>query len=253
MGLSKFTNVKISAIATVVPEHEINIYDETQYYGNSVKKIDRMRKMVGFHKRRTIDDNSTAADLGICAARRLIQNNQVDITKIDALVNVVQEPDYAKPATAFFIHNKLGMNKNTPAIDVNEGCPGFVYGMWLVSSLIQSRACNRVLLVCSDSPSVAIPLDNRNSAPIFGDAGSAILCEYSEDLINSYYNIEVQSDGFESIITPTSGRRFLHDNNINQRISFFQEIVEDTLTNQNGQEVSFFFELHIKPITRTND
>lgn len=41
-------HVAITALSVVVPEKEINIYDEAEYYGNSVKKIDRMRKMVGF-------------------------------------------------------------------------------------------------------------------------------------------------------------------------------------------------------------
>ena len=66
--------VKISGISTVVPQKEINIYDEVQYYENSVKKIDRMRKMVGFHKRRVIDKTTTAADLAYDAALNLIEN-----------------------------------------------------------------------------------------------------------------------------------------------------------------------------------
>ena len=50
MTLSKFEHAKIAGISVVVPEKEINIYDEAQYYNNSIKKIDRMRKMVGFWK-----------------------------------------------------------------------------------------------------------------------------------------------------------------------------------------------------------
>ena len=62
MSLFEFKNVKISGISVVIPEKEINIYDEAEYYNNSVKKIDRMRKMVGFYKRRVADDTTTAAD-----------------------------------------------------------------------------------------------------------------------------------------------------------------------------------------------
>ena len=64
-----FKNVKISAISVVVPQNEINIYDEVHYYNNSIKKIDRLRKMVGFHKRRIADKTTTASDLAICAAK----------------------------------------------------------------------------------------------------------------------------------------------------------------------------------------
>ena len=68
MKLFRFKNVKISNVCVVVPEKEINIYDEAKYYNNSVKKIDRMRKMVGFYKRRVADDTTTAADLAYDAA-----------------------------------------------------------------------------------------------------------------------------------------------------------------------------------------
>ena len=65
MGLYKFNHVKISGIGVVVPKKEICIYDEAQYYDNSVKKIDRMRKMVGFYKRRVVENGITPGDLAI--------------------------------------------------------------------------------------------------------------------------------------------------------------------------------------------
>lgn len=39
MSLSKFEHVKIFGISIVVPEKEINIYDEAEYYNNSIKKL----------------------------------------------------------------------------------------------------------------------------------------------------------------------------------------------------------------------
>ena len=38
MSFKQFKHVKITGISTVVPEDKINIYDEVQYYDNSVKK-----------------------------------------------------------------------------------------------------------------------------------------------------------------------------------------------------------------------
>lgn len=239
MSLSKFSNVKIAGISVVVPENEINIYDEIQYYDNSIKKVDRMRKMVGFHKRRVVNDNTTSSDLGICAARKLINNYNIDVSSIDALLNVTQKPDYMQPATAFFIHQKLNLAENAPAIDINEGCAGFVYGMWTASSMIQSGACKKVLLICADTPSVGISIEDRNTASIFGDAGSAILCEYSEDEVISYYNIESKSDGFEAIISPTTGMRFLH-NKFQLNLELLKKLEDDKITTAQGNEINIF-------------
>ena len=55
MTQSVFNHVKITGIAAVVPEKEICLADEAQYYGNDLKKIERTRKMVGFWKRRVVE------------------------------------------------------------------------------------------------------------------------------------------------------------------------------------------------------
>lgn len=208
MNLNQFNNVKITAISVVVPEKEINIYDEAQYYNNSVKKIDRMRKMVGFYKRRVADNTTTPADLAYDAALNLIKDNNIDKNTIDALVFIVQQPDVTNPSTAYFIHNKLGLSNNCIATDINQGCVGWLFGLFMVSQMIQSGAFKKVLLLNGDTPSVGIDPSNRNSAPIFGDAGVATLLEHSEIRTKSSYCIETVSCGFEALVDPFSGSRF---------------------------------------------
>lgn len=211
MKLISFNNVKISGISTVVPEKEISIYDEVQYYDNSVKKVDRMRKMVGFHKRRVADNTTTPADLAYDAALNLIKDNNIDKNSIDALVFIVQQPDVQNPSTAYFIHNKLGLSNDCIATDINQGCVGWVFGLFMVSQMIQSGAFKKVLLLNGDTPSIGIDPSNRNSAPIFGDGGTATLLEYSEEEINSSFVVETVSSGFEAIVGPFSGVRFRID------------------------------------------
>lgn len=204
---ARFKHVKVKAITTVVPEKEINIYDEAEYYGNSVKKIDRMRKMVGFWKRRVADDTTTAADLAIDAAEKLFEKTGIDRNTIDALIFVVQQPDVMEPSTAYFIHDKLGLAQECIATDINQGCVGWVYGLYMASNLIECGVHKRILLLNGDTPSVGIDIADRNSAPIFGDAGTATLLEYSENEIKSYYCIETKSSGFEAIVSPFTGQR----------------------------------------------
>lgn len=205
--IAQFKHVKISGILTVVPEKEINIYDEVQYYDNSVKKVERMRKMVGFYKRRVAENYITAADLAYDAARKLLEKMKLDKNSIDALVFVVQQPDVMAPATAYFLHQKLGLSDDCIATDINQGCVGWVYGLYMASNLIESGAHKRVLLLNGDTPSVGIDPANRNLAPIFGDAGTATLLELSAEETVSTYAIETKSYGFAAIINPFSGAK----------------------------------------------
>ena len=237
MALSKFEHVKITGVSVVVPEKEINIYDEAQYYNNSIKKIDRMRKMVGFWKRRVADNTTTPADLAYNAAENLIKDMNIDKSTIDALVFVVQQPDVTNPATAYFLHNKLGLSQNCIATDINQGCAGWIFGLHMVSQMVESGAYKKVLLLNGDTPSVGIDPSNRNSAPIFGDGGCATLVEYSSEKIESFYNIETVSSGFEAIIPPFSGTRFRLDWSNPKEFDFLKSLIYEKITMPTGMEV----------------
>lgn len=224
--IAQFKHVKISGILTVVPEKEINIYDEVEYYGNSVKKVDRMRKMVGFYKRRVADDDCTAKDFAYDAAQKLIQKMQLDKNSIDALVFVVQQPDVIAPATAYFLHQKLGLSDDCIATDVNQGCVGWVYGLYMASNLIESGMHKRVLLLNGDTPSVGIDPVNRNMAPIFGDAGTATLLEFSEKETTSTYAIETKSYGFEALVNPFTAAKVRLHTLIRDNFAFIEKLKE---------------------------
>lgn len=205
--IARFKNVKISAISAVVPKKEISIYDEAQYYDNNVKKIDRMRKMVGFNKRRVVENGVTAADLAYEAALNMINEQKIDKAYIDALIFVRQRPDYNIPATAFSLHKKLGFGQNTMALDISLGCSGWMQALFTAFSMVESGACKKVLLCAGDTPSVDIKPENRTCAPIFGDGGSATLVEFTESETNSYFDLGADGSAVESIATPSGGYR----------------------------------------------
>lgn len=235
-----FNNVKISGLSTVLPEKEICIYDEAKYYGNSIKKIDRMRKMVGFYKRKVVDKDVTPSDLAISAAETLISDMGIDKASIDAMVFVVQKPDYTAPATSFYIHNKLGLSNDCAVFDVNQGCPGWVYGLWIASQMIESKTCKRVLLLVGDTPSSGMDVKDRINAPIFGDGGAATLLEYSEDCEKSYYSIETHSYAYDAIISPISGARCSLDLRKKNDLNIVLDFLKHPIKTVTGQKTSIF-------------
>lgn len=239
MAFSKFEHVKISAISTVVPEKEINIYDEIHFYGNDIKKIDRMHKSLGFHKRRVADSGVTSSDLGIFAAQRLIQDMNLDVSSIDALMYVCQRPDFQSPATAFFIHNKLGLSEDCVAFDINQGCPGWVYGLWLSSQMLESGTCKKILLIVADTPSLGFNPEHRAITPLFGDAGTATLLEYAEKSITSYYSIETHSKNYEAIIHPVGHSRCQFNYTYNtEDFELFKKMCENQINTIHGYKAS---------------
>lgn len=226
MTLAKFKHVKISGISCVVPEKEVCIFDEGEYFGNNQHRLERLKSKVGIYKRRSADKTTTPSDMAINAAENLLNDLKIDRNTIDAIFYVVHRQDYLSPSTAYFIHDKLGLSDKCIATDINQACSGWVYGLYLVSHLLELGFHKRILLVGADIP--ALHMDKHNVyAHIFGDAACATLVEHSEEEIDSFYNIETESKNYEGIISPFSGAR-LRLNPFSEEGLKFIEMVKET-------------------------
>lgn len=139
----------------------------------------RVVAMTGVERRRMAPLGMCASDLCADAASRLMDDIGWERESIQALVFVTQTPDYILPATACVLQARLGLSNNCACFDVNMGCSGYVYGLWLASSLL-AGGMDRVLLLVGDTPSRIVSEEDRSVAFLFGDCGSATLLERCE-------------------------------------------------------------------------
>lgn len=206
MAKSVFYHAKISGISFIIPDNYMyNAEDYLHLFDNSEKKLSRAKKMLGYGTRYYSPKNITAVDACEVATNDLIAELNIDVNTIDALIFVTQVPDYRTPASASILHGRLNMPETCAVFDVNQGCTGYVYGLWLASSLIESKACKKVLLLASDNKTK----ENREpenthdkSVLLFSSGASATLLEYSEKELPSYYVIGSDGKKFETIISP---------------------------------------------------
>lgn len=207
MGFFKFTHARIAGINVVVPKNEIRLEDELEYYGGNLKKIRRTTQIVGLAARRVADRGVTAADLCQQAAENLFAGMALDRSTVDALIFISQAPDHAIPATACILQNKLDLPKSIAAFDVNQGCTAYVYGLWLASSLIDSGACKRILLLVGEAGAFYSDPANRVISPVFGDCGSATILEYAKEEVSSHFSIGTDGSGAEALMVPAGHAR----------------------------------------------
>ena len=125
---AQLKGVHIAAIHTAVPQQEIRIEDELQYYGESPKKAERAKSMIGTDRRRVAYPGQTASDLFIA--------HPEEKQRIEALIFVTQSPDFDQPATACALQHRLGLPQSCATFDVNQGCAGYVYGLWLAGNMV---------------------------------------------------------------------------------------------------------------------
>jgi len=89
---------------------------------------------------------------------------------------------------------------------MNEGCSGYVQGLYLASALIASGQCHNVLVLAGDTISKITDTEDRATRLIFGDAGTAsIISQIDNDGI--FFNINTYGDRYQAIITENSRHR----------------------------------------------
>ncbi len=137
--------------------------------------VDKINDKIGIKKRHQAKKGETAADLAIKAALKLFQEYKIDQSIIDYIVFVTQSPDYILPTTACLIQDKLGLPTSIGAIDVNQGCSGFIVGISLAKGLIKGNMAKNVLLLTSETYSKYIHPKDKGNMTIFGDAAAATL------------------------------------------------------------------------------
>ncbi len=199
----EINNVRIKAINTVVPPEKINVFDELDNYEWTEKQLERIVAQIGIHYRHIVKDETTL-DLMRFAAKDVLQNTNTSPENIDAIICVTQTPDYIQPANACILQGQLGLKKNCLAFDINLGCSGFVYGLSVAASLINSLQLNNVLLLCGDTISKLVDKNDQKVAPLFGDAASACLIE-PHDKSNMYFSLNTDGRGYKNLIVEDGG------------------------------------------------
>lgn len=201
-----FKNVKIKGISTIIPPKEVSILDNPNLYNGDQKKIKRVINSSGFLNRRVTEKDVMTSDLCFEAAEDLIKNLNIDKSDIDALLFMSYTPDYLMPATSYILHKRLNLSNNCICMDIPQACSGYEIGLYQASMLINS-GCKKVLLLVGDCFSKFTDMFNNNTAPVFGDAGSATLIEYDENAENSYFSINSDGSNWDALACLNGGFR----------------------------------------------
>ena len=193
--------ISIKAISCCVPH---NHYSLTEYAPDlfNEKSARRMAKGTGFSALRIADENTTTADLCLKAAEKILQHDARE--DIGALIFVSQTPDYVLPATSHILQERLGLKNDILCLDINEGCSGYVTGVY-TAGLLAKQLNKAVCLLGGDTISkLTLPVD-RATRSIFGDAGTATIIEPGEQKV--YFSFASYGERADAIIVENSRHR----------------------------------------------
>ena len=122
--------IRVAGISCCVPQ-EIAYNKDVQGYDQ--ERIEKIIATTGVSKKRIAPSACCSSDLCFAAVEDLLERMSIKKEDIGALIFVSQTPDYRLPATACVLQERLGLPTDTIAFDVNLGCSGYVYGLYLLS------------------------------------------------------------------------------------------------------------------------
>jgi len=191
-------SVSIKGIGSYVPSTVLTNKDLSDQFG-----VDENwpELYLGIKERRWVTDELTS-DLGYMAALKALEDANMDIKDIDLFILATSSPDKIAPSTACIIGEKLKLT--CPCFDVNAVCTGFLYGLNLSTSLIDSGAYKNILLVASETYSRITDKGHRDCV-YFGDGAAAVVLSTSKTgwLSTKIYSDPTGKDGFVTPINST--------------------------------------------------
>lgn len=182
-------------------------------------------------RERKEDELSNLAEMGVIAAKQAIENANIDIEKIDAVIVACSNLERPYPAIAIEIQNAL--NIEGFAFDMNVACSSATFGIQTIYDMIKSGSIRSALMVNPEICSGHLNFKDRDCHFIFGDVATAVVIEELKEIPNNSNSYEILST---KLYTQFS-------NNIRNNYGFLNSSSpdgvgkSDKLFHQNGRQV----------------
>lgn len=204
MAFISIPNVAIRGIAACVPSQiEENISLDVFNEGEA----ERVIAQTSIVRKRVVSKGTTAADLCERAFNVLIEDLKWERESIDAIVFVTSASDYNVPPTACVLQDKLGLSESTLAIEVRHGCPGWVIGLSTLANFISNGSLKRGVLLCGDTPTLLNSSKDKETRPLFGDAGGATAIEFDSKAEAIDFEFGTRGKDYKAICAEYGGYR----------------------------------------------
>jgi 3-oxoacyl-[acyl-carrier-protein] synthase-3 len=128
----------------------------------------------GIKERRISDPETPSSVLATRAAERALESAGLQGTDLDQIIVGTVTGDRTFPSTACIVQDRLGATR-AYAFDISAACAGFLYGLSVGKSAIESGAADTVLVVGVETLSRIVDWTDRNTCVLFGDAAGAVV------------------------------------------------------------------------------
>ena len=205
MGYLTTRNIRISGISACVPRR-VEENSELPFFADPVE-AEKVIASTGIARRRVCGPGVTASDLAVPAVEKVLNDLGWASESVDCLFFVSMTRDYLAPQTACILQDRLGLREECFVMDLPLGCSGWVYGMSVVCSMMQTGQMRRGLLICAETNTKNRNMNDRSVRPLFGDAATVTALEYDQTAAPLNFLLRVDGKGWQAVHMPYGGMR----------------------------------------------
>jgi 3-oxoacyl-[acyl-carrier-protein] synthase-3 len=161
----------------------------------------------GIRERRVVAEDQVTSDLAYEAARRALDDANVNAEDIGLIIVATVTPDTIFPATASIVQDKLGV-RGVNTFDLVSGCTGWIQALATGAQFIQTGCINHALVIGAETLTSITDWTDRATCVLFGDgAGAAVLspCAPGDGLLS--FAADTQGDAGRLLMIPAGGSR----------------------------------------------
>lgn len=158
----------------------------------------------GITQRHFADDTQSTSFMATQAAKKALENSNINRCDIDLVIVATTTPDQTFPSVASVVQSNLKLEE-CPAFDLQAVCSGFIYALSVADSFIKSAQYKNILVIGAEKMSSVLDFKDRNTCVLFGDGAGAVVLSATNEQNRGIIQTKLYSDGEHNDILKTSG------------------------------------------------
>lgn len=148
---TRFENVALLSVSSTLPTRVTTSDAIEERLGDALGRLrlrkGLLRRLAGVDERRNWADGESADAATVDAGRRALAEAGVAPEDVGLLINTSVTRKHLEPSVAVRLHHELGLPSSAINFDVANACLGFVNGMSLASTMIESGQIRYAIVV----------------------------------------------------------------------------------------------------------
>ncbi|MFQ5408077.1 MAG: beta-ketoacyl-ACP synthase III [Anaerolineales bacterium] len=161
----------------------------------------------GIRERHIVAPDEHTSDMATAAAREALAVAGIQARDLDLIIVATTTPDHLCPQVSSKVQDNLGA-KDTPALQMVVGCPGFVYGLVTAQQFIAAGTYGTILVIGVEIISRFVDPTDRSMMVLFGDGAGAVIVQATDEKCGVLSHV-LGSDGskYDKLIMPSGGAK----------------------------------------------